>query len=101
MLATANDYIYLSGWDFFKYFSKYRGPFLNIGQAVFRYLASSGRKPLPSDCERLFTLALVASRVFAGLAQANNLPQDRTLYLSFAGPIARILLDQEWPDISN
>ena len=101
MLATANDYVYLSGWNFFKYFSNYRGPFLNIGKAVFQYLASSGRKPLPSDCERPFTAALVTSRAFASLAQANNLPQDPLLNLSFAGPIARILLDQEWQDISN
>jgi hypothetical protein len=101
MLATANDYLYLSGWDFFKFFGKYRPSFIDIGKAVFKFLAGSGRNPLPHECERLFTVALLGSRVFAGLAQANNLPQDPVLQFSFAGPIARLLLDQEWQDIST
>jgi hypothetical protein len=101
MLATALDCVYLSGWNFFQYFPKHRSAFVGIGQAVFRFLASSGRQPLPSDCERLFTLALLASRVFAGLASANKLPNDPHLHLTFAGPVARILLDQEWSDISS
>ena len=101
MLATANDYAYLSGWNFFKYLHQYRQGFVDIGRAVFQYLASSGQNPLLSDCERLFTLALVTSRLFAGLALTNNLPQDPVLQLSFAGPIARLLLDQEWQDISS
>src|SRR5579863_4665657 len=100
MLATANDYAYLSGWNFFKHFKTYRDPLIQIGKAVFRYLASSGRSPLPAECEPMFTLAVVTSRVFADLAKANNIPKDSTLYLSFAGPVARLLLDQDWQDIS-
>jgi hypothetical protein len=83
-LATGVDYVYLSRWNFFPNYGKYKDRLVQVANAVYQGLAASGQLPQLIDCERELTFALIAAKAFSDLALANNIVKDPLLYTSFA-----------------
>ena len=64
-------------------------------------LAASGKMPQPEECERPLIFHFLISSPFAALMTAGKVADDLLIQDMLAGCIARIILDEDWQDIST
>jgi hypothetical protein len=107
-LSTAVDSGFLSSYGFFKHYDTYRDRLIAIARQTYRLLATlSGLVPERLDCAPHLELALLGDTTFADIiadiCAAGGVPGSKDSFWVdfFAGPVARHLLSQEWPEITK
>jgi hypothetical protein len=100
-LASAIDYSCISGWSLSAEFSYRKPQLILVAKSAFQMLSASGRMPQPNECEDAVILHLLSSGPFAALMNAGNVQNDPIIRDMLAGCVARILLDEDWQDISS
>jgi hypothetical protein len=102
-LATALDYASLSGWGLFPL--QHRDAFIAIAKGIRAELLDICKAlgigpPEPEHCQALLATALMLDNDFVRIMDKLNLKNKPDMWLDFADPISRILLDEEWQTIS-
>lgn len=105
-LTTAVDSGFLTSYGFFKYYGNYRDRLIAIAQQTYRLLVKmTGILPDKIDCAPFLELALLGDTTFADIVEDLCTlggvpgPKDRFWVDFFAQPVARSVLDQEWPEV--
>jgi hypothetical protein len=100
-LASASDYACISGWNLSAGITKRRAQLIAVAQSARKTLMASGRMPQPGECEPMLIAHFHGSAAFAALMQDGQVMNDFILRDMLAGSLARILLDEEWTEISR
>jgi hypothetical protein len=99
-LASKLDYSCISDWNLSAELTQRRSQLLLVAKVAFQMLAASGRTPQPDECERPLIFHLLVSSPFAALMTGGKVADDLVIRDMLAGCVARIMLDEEWQDIS-
>jgi hypothetical protein len=100
-LASALDYACIGGWNLAMKFANSRDSLIAVAKSAFQLLASSGRQPQPDECEGVVVAHLLGSKAFSALMHAGKVPTDVIIRDMLATSVARILLDEDWYEISH
>ena len=100
-LASKLDYSCISDWNLSAELARRRAQLLLVAKVAFQMLAASGKAPQPEECDRALIFHLLVSSPFAALMTAGKVADDLIIRDMLAGCVARIMLDEDWQDISS
>jgi hypothetical protein len=100
-LLTYVDHQSLSSWNFLVDYQKRRVGLINAARGA--YAATTqllGSQPSPAECVEALAAALLMTKPFADIIQ-NKLHVNPSLHLTLARQMARLMLDNEWNEITR
>ena len=99
-ISTAQDRSNLGSQNLYSDYQKHTADLVAVAKIVYAALLALTGSPQPNDLEPSLTFALFRSGRFARMIRSRPHIHP-SLHMPYAAALARVLLDDQWPSISN